>query len=740
LSSFERFARLPAFDPLSMFEFEPGRATLFMNGLSDDHIANTTEDFLIKWNQTQTDYPSEASIDELFEQQVGRTPEAVAVEYNGNSWTYRQLNERGNQLAHLLNKSVSYVALCLDRSPELVAGMLAALKAGSAYVPIDPGYPPERLALMLEHVSVVITTKQYSGLFKDSPIQVIYVEDAISATVPSQNLPRASRGDSVAYVIYTSGSTGKPKGVMVRHRGVIRLFRQSNYLDFRDSDVIAQTLNPCFDASVQEIWGALLHGARLVILDKELLLNPTKFKQALRQHRITAWMTSTALFNVMANEIPETLAQLRYLCFGGETADPRSVLKVLRHGAPEHFYNAYGPTETSVVATCLDIKDLAPNAVSIPIGKPISNTTVYILDDCQNSVPIGVTGELYIGGPGVAVGYLGAPKLTEQRFIPDPFSKIPGAKFYRTGDLAKWLPAGLIEFVGRTDSQLKIRGFRIELGEIETALKRHSAVRDAVVEVRSEDQQDKQLVAYVVAERSGITAQAIREFLGKNLPGYMIPQAIIMCGTIPLNANGKVDKEALRRIPVVGASVAPRNQLEEQLVTIWKQVLGLKSIGVTDNFFELGGDSLLAVHAAKRIEEMAERPVTAIELLAAPTIAKLTERLEKGSIGERRTGTGLNGSRLTSLDGQSSKTAWQTNGTSQNDSELPFELALVAIQPQGSRPAFFNVHDGYGSAMYYAILANRLGLDQPFYGFLAEDKEDRDAREVSIEALCRRDA
>jgi len=705
----------------------------------DGHSASTTENFLIEWNRTQTDYPSQASIDELFEQQVSKTPQAVAVEHNGNCWTYRQLNQCANQLAYLLGQSFSFVAVCLDRSPELLAGMLAALKAGSAYVPIDPGYPAERRGLMLEQVSAVITSKQYCSLFQDSSIRVICVEDAALASVPNQDLSRVSRGDSVAYVIYTSGSTGTPKGVMVPHRGVIRLFRQSNFLDFRDTDVIAQTLNPCFDASVQEIWGALLHGARLVILDKELLLNPTKFRQALQQHGITAWMTSTALFNLVAKEIPETLARLRYVCFGGEAADPRSVLRVLQHGIPEHLYNAYGPTETSVVATCFDIKDLAPNATSIPIGKPISNTTIFILDSNQNPVPVGAIGELYIGGPGVAIGYLNAPQLTQQVFIPDPFSKEQGARLYRTGDLAKWLPEGLIEFVGRADSQVKIRGFRIELGEIETALKQYPAVRDAVVEIRTDDQPEKKLVAYIVADSPGITTQGIREFLGKSLPDYMIPQAIIMCAAFPLNASGKIDRRALMQLPVEQneGRVAPRNHLEEQLVTIWEQVLGLKSIGITDNFFELGGDSLLAVHAAKRIEELAERPITAVEILEAPTIAKLTERLENRSGSEKWTEIGSNGGQHPSRDGQSWIPDSKATGTLQGDGKLPFELTLVAIQPQGSRPAFFNVHDGYGSAMYYGILASRLGSDQPFYGFWAKDKEDCDVRDASIEDIAR---
>jgi amino acid adenylation domain-containing protein len=693
------------------------------------------EQIVVEWNQTRTEFPSEVTIDQLFEEQVRRSPNAIAIEHNGRRWTYQQLDKRANQLTHLLHNAgaepKTFVGLCLERSPELFAGMLASLKVGGAYVPIDPTYPQERLVQMLDQVPVVITTRQYARLFQDVPIRVICVEDAAVSTAPKKEVPRLSRGDSIAYVIYTSGSTGTPKGVMVPHRGAVRLFRQSNYLQIRESDVIAQTLNPCFDASVQEIWGALLHGARLVILNKELLLSPVRFKQALEEHQITAWMTSTALFNLMANEIPEVFARLRYVSFGGEAADPQSVSKVLQHGAPEHLYNAYGPTEASVVATCLDIKQVSAGAQSIPIGKPISNTTVYLLDDCRNPVPVDVPGEIYIGGPAVAHGYVGAPVLTAERFIDDPFSSESGARLYKTGDLAKWLPDGSLEYIGRTDSQHKIRGFRIELGEIETALKQWPGARDAAVIVRTDSEKSKQLIGYIATDSSKTTAREIREFLETRLPAYMIPSAMVVLKEFPLNANGKVDRRALLEIPPVGDEPAiemPRTPLEAGLVAIWEQALGRESVGIHDHFFEVGGDSLLAVQVASRMQEFIGRPVQAIRILETPTIARLAQLFQREN--------GQAGAKIEPTNGDLAPLTGESGPLPTSTLSVRSRPTLVAIQPLGSRPAFFNVHDGYGSAMYYSILANRLGSEQPFYGFVVQDDGESILRLTSIEAIA----
>jgi amino acid adenylation domain-containing protein len=668
------------------------------------------EQILIDWNQTQSAFPADASIDQLFAEQVGKTPDAIAIECGDTQWSYRELDQRANQLAQILRQTgvtpETLVGLFLDRSPELFAGMLAILKVGGAYVPIDPAYPAERRAVMLAPVPIVITTKRYSNAFSVGSARVIYVEDiatcpaAISAT-QFERLSHPSTGDSIAYVIYTSGSTGKPKGVMVPHRGVIRLFRGSNFLNIGPADVVAQTLNPCFDASVQEIWGALLHGARLVILDNEVLLSPRRFKQALQEYKITAWMTTTALFNLMAHEVPEAFAKLTYVVFGGEAADPKSVSRVLQHGAPTHLFNAYGPTEASVVTTCLDIKNLENEAISVSIGRPISNTTVYLLDQFGTAVPIGVVGELYIGGPGVAHGYVNAPELTSERFVVNPFSEEPGARLYRTGDLARWLPDGTIEFVGRTDHQIKIRGFRIELGEIEAVLKQHPAVVQATV-VLGEDNGEKRLLAYAAGDLSKLTEESVRTFLTQKLPDYMLPSAIVTMEELPFDANGKIDRRALPealRIDPGKETVAPRDALEAQLLAIWQKALELTTFGVTDNFFELGGHSLLAVRIFSEIERCLGRKLPVATFFQAPTVEALANVLRQQTQEKRLS-------------------------------------ALVAIQPFGSRPPFFNVHDGYGSAIYYGLLAGRLGPEQPFYGFLARNKDGAVLQLTSIETIA----
>ncbi len=669
------------------------------------------EQILVEWNRTQTEFPSGASIDQLFEEQAGKTPNAIAIESGDTQWSYEDLNQRANQLAQILRQTgigaETFVGLFLDRSPELFAGMLAILKVGGAYVPIDPGYPAERRTVMLEQVTIVITAKRYSSSVSAGSARVIYIEDiavtSASISAPPIETPSPpSQGNSIAYVIYTSGSTGKPKGVMVPHRGVVRLFRGSNFLSIRASDVIAQTLNPCFDASVQEIWGALLHGARLVILDNEVLLSPPRFKQALQDYNITAWMTTTALFNLMANEVPEAFAKLNYVVFGGEAADPQSVSRVLRCGAPAHLFNAYGPTEASVVTTCLDIKHLEEDAISVSIGRPISNTTIYLLDRFKAPVPIGVVGELYIGGPGVARGYVKAPELTAERFVADPFSNESGVRLYRTGDLARWLPDGTIEFIGRTDHQVKIRGFRIELGEIEAVLNQHPAVKHAAVQLR-ERNGEKRLLAYAAGDLSQLNEESLRDFLKQKLPDYMVPSAIVTLEKLPVDSNGKIDRRNLPeplRADQGRVAVAPRDALEAHLVGIWEKILESSAIGVTDNFFQLGGHSLLAVRIFSEIERTLARKLPLSTLFKAPTVEALADVLRR----------------------------------QEREKECS---ALVAIQPLGARPPFFNVHDGYGSAIYYGLLAGCLGSEQPFYGFLARNKDGGVLRQTSIETIAK---
>ncbi len=665
------------------------------------------DQIVVQWNRTQTQFPHEASISELFEQQVTQTPEAIAIEHGTTRWTYRELNERANRLAHALRdagaSAETLIGICLERSAEMIAAMLAILKAGGAYVPIDPAYPAARRSLMLEGVSFLVTTRQLAHEFADCTARVVRVDDKGDSAANKQNLPCPSNGGSLAYVIYTSGSTGQPKGVAIVHRAVNRLVINTNYIALDQSDVVAQTSNCCFDAATFEIWGALLNGARLVVLSKDLTLSPASFLKEIKQRGITTLWLTTSLFNLMAQHEPRAFAGLRNVLFGGEAADARSVAAVLKQGAPGRLINGYGPTETTTFAICHEVRSVPEEAASIPIGRPISNTTIYILDAHQNPVPIGVAGEIYIGGPGVARGYVGAPELTAERFLPDRFSSEPDARLYRTGDLARWLPDGTIEYLGRIDQQVKIRGFRIEPGEIEAALKQHPAVRDAVVVVGEHASGDKRLVAYVAGEVSALNDTALRDFLKAKLPDYMVPSAIVALEKFPLNANGKLDRHALPEPDQSAASehyVAPRNQLEEQLVKLWQEVLGVQPLGVTNDFFALGGHSLLAVRIFAEIERIFGKKLPLATLFQSPTIEKLAAALREQG--------------------------WQ-----------PSWSPLVAIQPRGLRPPFFAVHGGYGEVMFYSELARCLGEDQPFYGLQAEGLDGSPIRHTSIEAIAR---
>ena len=672
------------------------------------------EQIAIEWNGTETDFPRNTSIDEFFENQAARRPEAIAVEDEATRWTYRQLNQRSNQIAHSLReagaKAESLVGICMERSAYVIAGMLAILKTGGAYVPIDPAYPAERRSLMLEGVPLLLTTKKLAGELAPGAARVICVDDESVLRASAENFPRLSNGESLAYVIYTSGSTGQPKGVAVMHRGVIRLFCNTNFLTIEGSDVVAQTLNICFDAAMQEIWGALLNGARLVIVGKENMLSPPRFKRELERHGITVLMPTRTLFNLMAREAPGAFANLKYVVFGGEAADPRSVAAVLKHGPPKHLLNAYGPTEASITATCMEVLDVPEGARSIPIGRPISNTTIYLLDSRRNLVPIGVAGEIYIGGAGVARGYVGAPQLTAERFIDNPFSNEPGARLYKTGDLARWLPDGTIDLIGRADTQVKIRGFRIEPSEIEAVLKQHPGARDAVVLLQGDASGEKRLVAYVAGERSRLNATELRDFLKTKLPDYMLPAAVVVLEKFPLNSNGKIDRQAFPEAVATRGEkvfVGPRDGLEAQLIAIWESALGIQPIGVTDDFFEIGGHSLLAVRILSEIERILGKNLPLATLLQMPTIEKLAAALRQ----------------------QDWKPTWSP---------------LVAIQPRGSRPPFFGVHGGYGMVLFYSELVQCLGADQPFYGLQAEGL-DGGANQAHIgrrdrEILHRRDA
>jgi len=617
---------------------------------------------LLRRNQTKTDYPRNALVSTLFQHQALATPDAIAIDGCDGERTYDALETRSNQIANFLAANGvaagGFVAVCLDRSCVLIETLVAIGKCACAYVPIDPDYPDERLIGMLEDTrprAVVTTSAQRERLERiviDGVKPVLLCIDELTASINDQptdwEIPVvANAGMQPACVLFTSGSTGRPKGVLIPNRGVARLVINTRYMRFLPTDVVAHVSNVSFDAATWEIWGALLNGSRLRIVSKQQLLDQAFFGAALSSGQYSIILLTTALFNLYASHDPTLFRHLNYLLVGGEAVDPHKMRTVLKAGGPHHLLNAYGPTENSTIVTTHELKTLADDAVSVPIGKPISNTTVYILDEHRQPVPSGVPGEIFAGGDGVALGYLNQPTLTADRFVPDPFAGVEGARLYRTGDRGRWLADGSIEILGRFDDQVKIRGFRIELGEIENHIAQLDGVANAFVMVREdnvrEDSADgaattKYITAYLVPQQNpeaGIGESAfvhqIKADLRQRLPDYMIPQAFVLMPTLPLTGNGKVDKRALPA-PVWQASaqfVAPRNAQETMLAALWADILGVERVGIYDNFFELGGHSLMATQLAARIQSSTQVSVTMRHLFEAPTIAELADRLSQ---------------------------------------------------------------------------------------------------------------
>ncbi|MFE8605167.1 non-ribosomal peptide synthetase [Archangium violaceum] len=596
---------------------------------------------LMDWNQTRTDFPRQHSIPQLFAERVRLHPEAVALEFGETQLTYGELDTRTHQLAHYLAskgvRSGDLVCICAERSADLVVGMLGILKAGAAYVPLDAAYPQQRLAFMLEdtRARVVVTQRHLVQALPLGDRTVVCLDEDLSLIrqQPSEPLARPIDAAQAAYVIYTSGSTGKPKGVCVPHLGVARLVRDTNHVQYKDTDRVAQGISSSFDPATLEIWGALLNGARLVGVPKEVLLSSKALGEHLERTRINAMILPTAVFNQMGMERPGIFSGLRYLIAGGEAMDPKTAREVLSKGAPGTLVNAYGPTESTVMASWHRVEQVPPGATHVPIGVVVSNTTLYVLDRNGQPVPVGVPGELYIGGEGLAWGYLHRPELTAERFVPNPFSSEPGERLYRTGDIVRWLPWGGLEFFGRVDAQVKVRGYRIELGEVEAALLAHPSVGEAVVLVREDSPGDKRLVGYV-APREGqdLEVATLKADLKEKLPDYMVPAALVKLDKLPLTPNGKVDRKALpmpEREETSHEYVAPRNDTEERLAQLWAEVLHVSRVGVHENFFDLGGHSLLATQVLSRIREAFQVELPLRVLFEATTVAMLALKVEE---------------------------------------------------------------------------------------------------------------
>ncbi len=603
------------------------------------------QQLLIEWNQTAAEYPRYQCFHELFEVQVARTPDAVAVVFEGEHLTYRELNGRANQLAHYLReRGVGpdvLVGIMIERSVEMVVGVLGILKAGGAYVPLDATYPRERLAFMLKDaaVPVLLTHQRLVEVAPPSEAHIVCVDTDWQriAEQGGENVKSESGAENLAYVIYTSGSTGTPKGCMITQRGLV------NYLSWCTKEyrvsagsgtVVHSPLG--FDLTVTSVFSPLLIGQRLVLLRDDQGID--SLGAALHGEGDFSLIKLTpSHLEVLAQQFTATEVggRTRALIIGGEALVGESISFWQEHAPETRLINEYGPTETVVGCSVFEVPRGTSITGPVPIGRPIANTQLYVLDGHMNPVPIGVSGELYIGGDGVARGYLNRPELTAERFIVDPFRSEAGARLYKTGDLARYLPDGNIEYLGRLDDQVKIRGFRIELGEIEAVLGQQPTVRDAVVMVREDEPGDKRLVAYVVAaqDEAAPTDSELRSFLKEKLPEYMVPSAYVVLDEIPLTVNGKVDRRALpapdeARPELEGVYVAPRTAVEEAVAGIWAEVLKVDRVGVHDNFFELGGHSLLATQVISRVRKSLQVELPLRSLFEFPTAATLSERVE----------------------------------------------------------------------------------------------------------------
>jgi amino acid adenylation domain-containing protein len=604
---------------------------------------------VVEWNATETAYPKERCIHQLFEAQVERIPEAVAVVFEEHGLSYRALDRRANQLAHHLQGlgvgPEVLVGVCLERSVEMVVGLLGILKAGGAYVPLDPAYPPERLAFMLEdaRLKVLLTQRALRERLPEHQAQVVCLDSEWErlSQAPEGNPRSPVTPTNLAYVMYTSGSTGTPKGISIPHRAISRLVFNTNYIQLEPTDSVAQASNSSFDAATFEFWGALLHGAQLVGISKEVTLSLQDFAAQLQEEGISALFLTTALFNQLAREVPEAFRSVRHLMFGGEAVDPQWVREILKNDPPERLLHVYGPTESTTFATWYLVQEVPEGATTVPIGRPIANTQVYILDRQLRPVPIGVPGELYIGGDGLARDYFHRPDLTAEKFLPHPFSGEPGGRLYKTGDLVRYLPEGSLEFLGRLDHQVKVRGFRIELGEIEACLGGHPGVREVVVLAREDSPGEKRLVAYVVGKEGlAPSVSELRGFLKERLPEYMVPSAFVGLPALPLTPNGKVDRKALPAPEGRGVAegyVPPCTPTEELLAGIWAEVLRQERVGRHDNFFALGGHSLVATQVIAQLSQVFPVKLPIHTLFAGPTVAELAEAVEMALIEQLET-------------------------------------------------------------------------------------------------------
>ena len=661
---------------------------------------------LYEWNDTRTECP-QVCVHELFEQQASLHPDSIALVFEDRQLTYRELNERANQFANYLRKRgvgpEVLVGVCLERCPEMLIALLGIWKAGGAYVPLDPAYPMDRLSFMVKDaaVKVLLTDNKHRQLFPSANDQTICMDAdwPVIAQESTGNLKPAATLSNLAYVMYTSGSTGMPKGVMVLHGGLV------NYLSWAVKTYSVQAggsvpvhTSISFDLTVTGMYTPLLAGGRVEILSEDV--GGQSLLKALRKGKDRSLVKITPAHLELLNQqiSPEEAAgTTKVFVIGGENLVAESLLLWRKFAPAMRLINEYGPTETVVGCCTYEVKADDPASGSVPIGRPIANTQLYILDRYMNPVPIGVIGELYIGGAGVARGYLNRPELNKERFLNDPFSSQAGARLYKTGDVARYRNDGILEYLGRVDNQVKVRGYRIELGEIEATLASDPRVKSCAVLVREDEPGNKQLVGYVVPrEGRSPTAEDLRQFVKQKLPEYMAPAHFVFLDSIPLTTNGKVDRKALPAPSYEGVSsareyVAPRTETEKALADIWAKLLKVERIGIHDDFFDMGGHSLMAMRAVSQIGEMYEVNLPLAVLLEAPTIAELAKKLHKED---------------TNKDTDERKT--------------PSWSSLVPIRASGSKKPLFLVHGAEGNILLYREVTQHLGPDQPVYGLQSQ--------------------
>jgi amino acid adenylation domain-containing protein len=652
---------------------------------------------LVEWNNTRLDFPRDKCVHQLFEEQVCRTPVAMAAVFEDQELTYCELNARANQVAHWLRGMGvgpdSLVGICIERSLDMVVGLLGIWKGGGAYVPIDPRYPDDRVSIMVQDsgLTVLLTQQTLRQKFCGFRGKLLCIDSGVVVQEKSDNCAGKASADNLAYVIYTSGSTGKPKGVQICHRSLVNfLSSMRSHPGFTGQDTLLAVTTVSFDIAALELYLPLTVGGRVMLVGRETSMDGFKLRETIETAQPTVMQATPATWRLLVEAGWQGSKNLKVLC-GGE-AMPRDLAAELLKRAST-VWNMYGPTETTVWST---VSQVTSGDGPITIGRPIGNTEIYILDSQLSPVPIGAIGDLYIGGDGVARGYLHRPDLTAERFIVNPFrDKGSATPLYKTGDLARYRPNGEIECLGRVDTQVKVRGFRIELGEIESVLAKYPGAEKNVVIARDEAGGDKRLVAYIAGSQAkSLSTEELREFLKQRLPDYMLPSQFVLLETLPLTPNGKVDRRALPapeqlESTALTGHVAPRNSVESELVKIWESVLNIRNVGVKQDFFELGGHSLLVAKLLRRIEHTFDKKLSMAAIFEAPTIQQQASVLR-------------------------------------NNSTLRWPSALAPIQPEGTRAPFFCF--GLGAGPIFRSLAEHLGSDQPL---IAVDPNLLDPSEVS---------